>query len=496
MEIVLLCLFVVLSITLATMVLVKSKGARSPPGPRGLPYFGKAFSFPVDSAYLQFSEWARKFGDIFMFSMFGTKVVVLNSPDLIKKAFAGKELALKLSDRPPSFIGHFVGNGYKDILFRRYDELCSKLKSVTLKAMYTARNGNPDFDDMQMAEINDYVRKITNSNGDTNIIAPLQATLCKLIGIMFTGKRLVDDDPVLQAIASFDDVGNELINPAVHLVFKVAPWIRYLPGYYGNLYRKVMASTKTLRNELVYKLKTQPPDDRVSLLSELFKLQTTESWITDDHVLGVIMDLINTSTLTSRGVLSGVLFLLVHHPHMQTKIQQEIDDVIGPKRQPSADDMNKMPYTHACILETLRYQSHLALSATHTNAEEDIEIEGFFIPKGTSVYGNQWHVHHDKRLWTEPWSFRPERFLKEDGSLLPETSDLRHRYFMPFGVGFRSCMGVKTTYSRMFFFVTALLRNNVLLQPTSDSLPSADPMMLTPGTVLQAPEFTCRVVPR
>ena len=32
-----------------------------------------------------------------------------------------------------------------------------------------------------------------------------------------------------------------------------------------------------------------------------------------------------------------------------------------------------------------RYQSHLAITATHTNASEDIEIEGFFIPKGTSV---------------------------------------------------------------------------------------------------------------
>ena len=32
----------------------------------------------------------------------------------------------------------------------------------------------------------------------------------------------------------------------------------------------------------------------MSLLTEMFKLQTTEDWLTDDHVLGVIMDLINT----------------------------------------------------------------------------------------------------------------------------------------------------------------------------------------------------------
>ncbi|XP_052803498.1 vitamin D(3) 25-hydroxylase-like [Mya arenaria] len=496
MEIILLCVFGVLFVTLAAMVLGKSRGGTCPPGPSGIPFFGQAFSLSVNSAHLQFSEWARQFGDIFMFSMFGTKVVVLNSPDLIKKAFAGKELALKLSDRPPSFIGHYVANGYKDILFRRYDELCSKFKALTLKAMYTVRDENQDFESIQMAEINDYVRNIADNDGDVNIIAPLQNTLCKLIGIMFTGKRLEDDDPALQAIASFDEVGNELINPAVHLVFKVAPWIRYLPGYYGNLYRKVMTSKESLRNDLVNTLKSQLQDDSVSLLAELFKLQTTETWLTDDHVLGVVMDLINTSTLTSRGVLSGILFLLVHHQQVQTRIRQEIDDVIGQEKQPTADDMYRMPFTYACILETLRYQSHLALTATHTNAEENIEIEGYCIPKGTSVYGNQWHVHHDESLWTDPWSFRPTRFLQEDGSLLTETSELRHSYFMPFGVGFRSCMGVKTAYSRMFLFVTALLRNHELLPPSSGSLPSSDPRELAPGTVLQAPDFTCRVVSR
>ncbi|WAR04909.1 CP17A-like protein [Mya arenaria] len=450
MEIILLCVFGVLFVTLAAMVLGKSRGGTCPPGPSGIPFFGQAFSLSVNSAHLQFSEWARQFGDIFMFSMFGTKVVVLNSPDLIKKAFAGKELALKLSDRPPSFIGHYVANGYKDILFRRYDELCSKFKALTLKAMYTVRDENQDFESIQMAEINDYVRNIADNDGD------------------FTGKRLEDDDPALQAIASFDEVGNELINPAVHLVFKVAPWIRYLPGYYGNLYRKVMTSKESLRNDLVNTLKSQLQDDSVSLLAELFKLQTTETWLTDDHVLGVVMDLINTSTLTSRGVLSGILFLLVHHQQVQTRIRQEIDDVIGQEKQPTADDMYRMPFTYACILETLRYQSHLALTATHTNAEENIEIEGF----------------------------RPTRFLQEDGSLLTETSELRHSYFMPFGVGFRSCMGVKTAYSRMFLFVTALLRNHELLPPSSGSLPSSDPRELAPGTVLQAPDFTCRVVSR
>ena len=70
------------------------------------------------------------------------------------------------------------------------------------------------------------------------------------------------------------------------------------------------------------------------------------------------------------------------------------------------------------------------------------------------------------------------------------------RYFMPFGVGTRSCMGVTTTFHRMFLFTTLLLQKHKLLAPSSGKLPSHDPRELTPGTVLQAPHFMCRVVAR
>ena len=94
-----------------------------------------------------------------------------------------------------------------------------------------------------------------------------------------------------------------------------------------------------------------------------------------------------SATLTSKGVISGFLFLLVHFQTMQTQIRQEINDVIGKERQPCQSDREKMPYTYACMLEALRYQSHLSISATHT-ASEDVIFEDYLIPKGASVRFN------------------------------------------------------------------------------------------------------------
>ena len=50
----------------------------------------------------------------------------------------------------------------------------------------------------------------------------------------------------------------------------------------------------------------------------------------------------------------------------------------------------------------------------------------------------QWAMNYSPRNWTEPNSFKPERFL--DSSLFPND---RHDALQPFAVGPRNCLGRK-----------------------------------------------------
>ena len=83
-------------------------------------------------------------------------------------------------------------------------------------------------------------------------------------------------------------------------------------------------------------------------------------------------------------MLSGFIFLLLHFPEMQQKIQDEIDRVIGQDRIPELTDRKKMPFVQACFYECLRYQSHLPLTAPHYNREK-VDIFGYTIPPHTIV---------------------------------------------------------------------------------------------------------------
>ena len=62
-------------------------------------------------------------------------------------------------------------------------------------------------------------------------------------------------------------------------------------------------------------------------------------------------------------------------------------------------------------------------------ATEDTTIQGFNIPKGTTIISNLWAVNHDPNLWKDPEEFRPERFLNEEGAVIQPA------YLIPFGTG-------------------------------------------------------------
>ena len=109
---------------------------------------------------------------------------------------------------------------------------------------------------------------------------------------------------------------------------------------------------------------------------------------------------------------------------------------IGPDRLPELDDKKNLPHLEATITETLSLSSLVPLSIPHKTTL-DTTLQGYSIPKGTTVLMNVWSLHHDPEIWDEPEVFRPERFLDEEGNFVPPKADR----FLPFSAGRRVCMG-------------------------------------------------------
>ena len=101
------------------------------------------------------------------------------------------------------------------------------------------------------------------------------------------------------------------------------------------------------------------------------------------------------------------------YPEVQKKAQAEIDAMVGPDRLPEFYDRPSLPYINAVVKELIRWNLVTPLGETFYlvmllpgtiltcseafphMATNDDEYDGYFIPKGTIVFGNGWQVRND-----------------------------------------------------------------------------------------------------
>ncbi|PIG80191.1 D-alanine--D-alanine ligase [Aspergillus arachidicola] len=137
---------------------------------------------------------------------------------------------------------------------------------------------------------------------------------------------------------------------------------------------------------------------------------------------------------TTASTITSFFLAMALFPAAQHKAQEEIDRVVG-ARLPTPEDRVKLPYVNALINEVLRWNPVVQIGIMHAATEDDI-YEGYLIPKGAPIVPNIWAIAHDPDVYSDPMSFRPERFLASDGHT-PE----RDPHTLVFGFGRRICPG-------------------------------------------------------
>ncbi len=157
--------------------------------------------------------------------------------------------------------------------------------------------------------------------------------------------------------------------------------------------------------------------------------------MSDEHVRDEAITLLVAGHETTGATLAWAWALLAEHPDVAAKLRAEAAALGEPDRDPTVEDVPRLPYARAVFAEALRlYPSATALPR---QAVKPVVLGGYTIPKGAIVMAAAWSCHHDARFWDEPAAFRPERWL--DGA--PEATARPKFAFFPFGGGARVCIG-------------------------------------------------------
>ncbi len=175
-------------------------------------------------------------------------------------------------------------------------------------------------------------------------------------------------------------------------------------------------------------------EDRGDLLSMLLHAQDEESGrkMTDRQLRDEAMTLFMAGHETTANTMAWAWFLMGGHPEAEARLHAELDEVLE-GRLPTLADLPRLSYAESIVTETLRlYPAGWMIGR---EAIEPVELGGYRIPTGTTVFMSPWVVHRDPRWFDEPDVFRPERW---HGGLIQRI----HRYaYFPFGGGPRICIG-------------------------------------------------------
>ncbi|HEY4185214.1 MAG TPA: cytochrome P450 [Polyangia bacterium] len=169
------------------------------------------------------------------------------------------------------------------------------------------------------------------------------------------------------------------------------------------------------------------------LLSLLIRARDEDgASMTDVQVRDEAMTLFLAGHETTALALTYALYLLALDPARQQRLAEELDRALG-GRLPTLADLERLPYTEAVVLESMRlYPPAWGIGR---QAQTEVEIGGWRYPRGAEFVISPWVVHRDGRGFEAPEAFRPERWENDLARRLP-----RFAYF-PFGGGPRVCIG-------------------------------------------------------
>ena len=471
----------------------------SPPGPRPLPLVGNTFTLDFGRMHLTFAKFAELYGKIFKLTILGQEIIVINDIAMLRKAFQGEEFIDVFSDRPDNFFAkYFLFDS--DIAFGKANQRLYMLRKMLHKGFKVFGEGVGRFEYQVNDELDRLVAELhTHSSKDIDICPLLKKSFSNWMSSLITGQKASPFDT--EIIWDLNESLNTLGTGGTNLLSTLMPSLRFLPGKFRTVYRNSINARDRLLQRFYYIHDNESHTagkEAGGLLAALIQMQREKNQHAGYEIVsdlrGLIIDIFFAGLDTTLTALMNSFALLLKYSECKAKICSEIDIIIGKSRSPSLDDRKNMPYTKAFLMEVLRYTTISPIAIPHV-CIKDVIFEGYNIKKGAVLFPNLWFIHHDEKLWHDPWNFRPERFLESNGELLPADHDLR-KAWVPFSFGRRACPGETLAMSRSFLYLTRILQEFNITPPSSGCKPNVDPRCYPPGTVLCVEEYLCKVVHR
>ncbi|XP_033081021.1 cytochrome P450 2C9-like isoform X1 [Trachypithecus francoisi] len=451
---------VVLVLCLSCLLLLslwrqRSGRGKLPPGPTPLPVIGNILQINIKDVSKSLTNLSKVYGPVFTLYFGLQRVVVLHGYEAVKEALIdlGEEFSgrghIPLADRASRGFGIVFSNG------KRWKEI-RRFSLMTLRNFGMGKRSIEDRVQEEARCLVEDLRKTKGSPCDPTFI--LGCAPCNVICSIIFHKRFdYKDQQFLNLMEKLNENVKIGSTPWIQICNNFPPFIDYLPGAHNKLLKNIAF----LKSYILEKVKEHQesmdmnnPRDFIDCF--LIKMEKEkhhqQSEFTIENLENTAVDLFGAGTETTSTTLRYALLLLLKHPEVTAKVQEEIERVIGRNRSPCMQDRSHMPYTDAVVHEVQRYIDLLPTNLPHA-VTCDIKFRNYLIPKGTTILISLTSVLHDNKEFPNPEMFDPRHFLDEGGNFK------KSNYFMPFSAGKRICVGEALARMELFLFLTSILQN-------------------------------------
>ncbi|KAF8817039.1 cytochrome P450 [Phlegmacium glaucopus] len=426
------------------------RGLPYPPGPPAKNIIsGNSNDIPLSRHWHTYANWAKIYGDIIHFRIYGQHTIILNSVEDVREMF--EQRAGLYSDRPKNVMVDLMGWDFNVNLmaygdnWRRHRRLCQQIFRPKSSLAYRT---------IQTQKVHRMLSDLLNR--PEHFATHCRTTAAATIMSTMYGHDVsssTEDDHVKRAEQSVGMLSDALLPGAA--IVNAIPALRYLPAWSPGVdFKRLALEAKELNQQLqdapiaFVKKGIMKGTSGPSVVSDL--LETCYMQRDYDVIKGVAATSYTAGIEPTASSITTFFLSMAIYPDAQRKAQDEIDRVIGSNRLPTYDDRKSLPYVEALYREVLRWGPPSPLNTAHTATEDDI-YNGYFIPRGATIIANIWAMTRNEDKYPNPDTFMPERFIDEHGNL--NDDDM----MIVFGFGRRICPGRHMASATIWLSIVSIL---------------------------------------
>ncbi|KAI8985409.1 cytochrome P450 [Pilobolus umbonatus] len=424
------------------------RGTKNIPVPdSAYPYIGHLLSLgSVPSQTIQ--RWHEKYGPIIRLRMGVKDWITISDPAMAHKVFVTHGASTSYRPHSTYVHNHFNSNG-RGIVFAQPGAGLKENRAAVLHIL--APKQVEQYGQLMEKEADALLDRLIKQSEKTGFFDPtihFDLTAYNIISMIGFQKKFgsIEDKDFLD-LQQMNKVNNNLLSYEndISMFLPLLSFLDYVDGKERRMRNHVNKVHRPLMNKLI----SHAWSTDKSNFSKSLKDANPD--LTVDDVMNLMSDVLGAGTDTVTSTLQWTIAILCHHPDIQHKMREELDRFrTENNRYPRFDEHDDTPYTFSVIREVLRVQAPTTLGLPHQTGK-DVEVDGYFIPSGTTILTSMNALHGNSHLYDEPQKFKPERYLNKSGSMTTAANGkLEDRDHFAFGWGRRICPGISMAESQLY----------------------------------------------